>query len=107
MCGDVVTFDARIGQAGQVTDVATDLKGCILVQASASLLAQTAVGHSAREISLAREAVAAMLNGGADVEGAWAGYEIFKPAMAYKSRHSCVLLPIEALETALKDCTPS
>lgn len=104
MCGDVVTFDARIDEAGHITEIATDLKGCILVQASASLLAQTATGQKACDISALRNAVTSMLEGGDAVCGIWAGYEVFKPAMAYRSRHSCVLLPIEALEKALVDC---
>jgi NifU-like protein involved in Fe-S cluster formation len=107
MCGDSVTFDARVDEAGRITEVANDLKGCVLVQASASLLAEHARGHDARQIGALHERVAAMLNGGAVPGDAWAGYEVFKPAAAYRSRHSCVLLPIEALMKALKGCPSS
>jgi NifU-like protein involved in Fe-S cluster formation len=104
MCGDSVIFDARVDEAGRITDVANELKGCVLVQASASLLAEHAAGHDAVAIGALRDGVAAMLDGGDVPGGEWAGYEVFKPASAYKSRHSCVLLPIEALMKALKDC---
>lgn len=104
MCGDIVTFDTRVDEAGRITELAADLKGCVLVQASASLLAQSAKGQTSAEITVLKSKVVAMLEGGELVDGEWAGYEVFKPAMAYRSRHSCVLLPIEALERALVDC---
>jgi len=106
MCGDSVIFDARIDDARRITAVATELKGCVLVQASASLLAQHATGKPETAISALREHVQAMLNGGKAPEGVWSAYEVFKPASAYRSRHSCVLLPIDALAKALKDCSP-
>ncbi len=103
MCGDAVTFDARIDQARRI---ANDLKGCVLVQASASLLASNAIGETADGIATLRSAVQTMLNGGVAPAGVWSAYEIFKPAAAYRSRHSCVLLPIDALAKALTDCEP-
>ncbi len=107
MCGDVVTFDVRVDPAGRVTETANELKGCVLVQASAALLAEHAAGHSKSDIEALRAGVAAMLDGGPVPEGAWAAYEAFKPAAAYRSRHSCVLLPIDALAKALTDCSAS
>lgn len=104
MCGDAVIFDARLGADGRVAETANDLKGCVLVQASASLLSEHAVGQSTEDVSRLRDNVAAMLNGGDVPGGIWAAYEIFKPAMEYRSRHSCVLLPIDALVKALADC---
>lgn len=106
MCGDAVIFDARIDAARRITASANELKGCVLVQASASLLAENAAGRSADEIAALRAEVAAMLEGAAPPEGVWAGYKVFKPAAAYRSRHSCVLLPLDALLAALKDCQP-
>lgn len=107
MCGDVVTFDVRVDPAGRVTETANELKGCVLVQASAALLSEHAAGHSKNDIEALRAGVAAMLDGGPVPEGAWAAYEAFKPAAAYRSRHSCVLLPIDALAKALTDCSAS
>ena len=107
MCGDSVVFDARVDGARRIAAVAHELKGCVLVQASASLLAEHATGRSKAEIAALHDGVAAMLDGGATPEGAWSAYEVFKPAAAYRSRHTCVLLPIEALLAALKDCQPT
>jgi nitrogen fixation NifU-like protein len=107
MCGDTVTFETRVDDAGRINALAYDLKGCVLVQASASLLAEHGKGQTMEDIARLRSEVAAMLNASAPPDGVWAAYEVFKPASAYRSRHSCVLLPIEALTKALKDCTAS
>lgn len=107
MCGDSIIFDARVDDARRITETANELRGCILVQASAALLDEHAKGHAAGDIARLRDEVTAMLNGGEAPGGVWGAYEVFKPAMGYRSRHSCVLLPIEALVKALKDCTPS
>jgi NifU-like protein involved in Fe-S cluster formation len=104
MCGDVVTFDVQLDGASRIAACANELKGCVLVQASASLLSEHAKGCSAFDITAIKTAVTDMLNGGDNPDGVWAAYEVFKPASTYRSRHSCVLLPIEALEKALKDC---
>lgn len=104
MCGDSITFDARVDEAGCVTETANELRGCVLVQASAALLDEHAKGNCESDVVRLKDEVTAMLNGGAVPGGVWATYEAFKPAMAYRSRHSCVLLPIEALAKALKDC---
>lgn len=107
MCGDSVIFDARVDDTRRIVEMANDLKGCVLVQASAALLSEHVAGHSRSDIEALRAGVAAMLDGGPVPEGAWAAYEAFKPAAAYRSRHSCVLLPIDALAKALTDCPAS
>lgn len=107
MCGDSVIFDARVDDARRISAAANELKGCVLVQASASLLSENAIGRTEGEIAALHADVTAMLNGGDVPAGVWSGYEVFKPASAYRSRHTCVLLPIEALLGALKDCQPT
>lgn len=104
MCGDAVIFDARVDEVGRIREAANELKGCVLVQASAALLSEHAVGMSEGDVAALRAGVVGMLEGGSVPDGLGAAYEIFKPAMAYRSRHSCVLLPIDALAKALKDC---
>jgi nitrogen fixation protein NifU and related proteins len=101
MCGDSVIFDARL-DGGLVSESANEVRGCILVQASASLLDENAVGESADGLKALHGAVAAMLNGGEVPKGKWSGYGVFRPAAAYRSRHTCVLLPIEALLKAVE-----
>lgn len=101
MCGDSVIFDARL-DAGGITETANEVRGCILVQASASLLDANACGETAGGIKALHDEVASMLNGAEGPGGKWSGYGVFRPAAAYRSRHTCVLLPIEALLKAVE-----
>ena len=96
MCGDSVTIDLRI-EDGRVTDASHDVKGCILVQAAASLICEEVVGRPPAVVGEIRDKVAAMLEGGNPPSERWAA---FSPATAYRSRHTCVLLPLEAAKKA-------
>jgi NifU-like protein involved in Fe-S cluster formation len=101
LCGDRVTMEVRL-EGGRIAALAQHVRGCLLCEASASLLGSAAVGASASEIETARAAAQALLSGGAPApDGAFARLELFRPVQPVKSRHSCVLLPFEALGAAL------
>ena len=51
----------------------------------------------------AAEAPRAMLTDGAAPSGAQAGFVVFAPVAEHKSRHSCLLLPSDAIVEALVD----
>jgi nitrogen fixation protein NifU and related proteins len=74
----------------------------VLTQASAAIVAAKAGGENADAIARVRAEVTAMLKEGAAAPGGkWSAYEIFAPVREHKSRHTCVLLPLEAAEKAL------
>jgi nitrogen fixation NifU-like protein len=101
LCGDDVTVDVRVVD-GRVAALAHRVRGCVLCQASVSLLASAAPGRTAAEIDLARGQLAAMLRDGAPAPGgAWAELAVFLPVRDVPSRHDCVLLPFDALRDAL------
>jgi nitrogen fixation protein NifU and related proteins len=102
MCGDSVIFDARL-DGGRIAESANEVRGCVLVQASASLLDAHASGETHASLQSLHDGVSAMLTGAEAPPGKWSGFQVFRPASAYRSRHSCVLLPIEALLKALED----
>jgi nitrogen fixation protein NifU and related proteins len=77
------------------------VRGCLLCQASAALLRRAAPGASFAEVAQARAAAAAVLTGAAPPDGAWADLAAFTPVRAVRSRHTCVLLPFDALQAAL------
>ena len=84
--------------------LAHQVRGCLLCEASASLLGRAAVGATPAEVAAARSGAAAMLATGAPPpREAWAELELFRPAHEVKSRHRCVLLPFEALGEALAE----
>jgi nitrogen fixation NifU-like protein len=99
LCGDRVTIDVRLDGQGKIAEIAHQVRGCLLCQASASALASVAVGRDAAGIaSVRRDAERAI--GREQGEGA-EPFSAFAPVAAHKSRQECVLLPFEALKDAL------
>lgn len=102
MCGDKVTMEFAVDPTHEITDCRHDTKACVLTQASAAIIAAKAGGESAASLARLKAQVTAMLKEGAAAPaGKWAAYEIFAPVREHKSRHTCVLLPLEAAEKAL------
>lgn len=99
MCGDRVTIDFAVDPTHEIYDCRHDTKACVLTQASASILAAHAIGETGESLKRIKEKVAKMLKEGAEAPtGKWSVYAIFEPVREHKSRHTCVLLPFEAVE---------
>lgn len=102
MCGDKVTIEFAVDPTLEITDCRHDTKACVLTQASAAIVAAKAEGADVQAIARVKAEVTAMLKDGAPAPGGkWSAYEIFAPVREHKSRHTCVLLPLEAAEKAL------
>lgn len=103
-CGDRVTFDIVTNGNGRIQALAHETKACVLAQASAAILGRDAKNLTREDIGRLRETVAAMLKETAKAPDAPFGdYGVFAGAIAYAGRHTCVLLPIDALLKALED----
>lgn len=99
LCGDRVTIDVRIEDGGRIAEIAHQVRGCLLCQASAAALASIAVGRDAAGIAeLRHDAERAV---GREAGKAHEPFDAFEPVAAHKSRQECVLLPFEALKDAL------
>ena len=96
LCGDRVTIDLDLAD-GKISAVAHDVKGCVLCQASVSVLGAHAVGETAQGLRAVQEAVRGMLEGSGGLDGQWDELGSFLPVAAHKSRHNCVLLPFQAV----------
>lgn len=102
MCGDKVTMEFAVDPTHEIYDCRHETKACVLTQASAAILAANAAGESADSLERLKAKVTAMLKEGAEApSGKWSAYGIFAPVRDHKSRHTCVLLPLEAAEKAL------
>jgi nitrogen fixation NifU-like protein len=107
LCGDRCTVDIRFTPDGKIAELRHDVRACILVQASASILGDKSAGADAADVAKLARDVRAMLKDGAEAPPPpFADYETFKPAAQYKNRHTCVLLPIEAILKAFAERTP-
>jgi NifU-like protein involved in Fe-S cluster formation len=76
------------------------VKACALGQASAALMASDVVGRTERDLTEARNALAAYLRGETDEPGGWPGLGVFAAARAFPARHGAILLPFEAAAEA-------
>lgn len=101
LCGDDVTVDVTL-RKGRVAAVGHRVRGCVLCQASASLVGAIAPGRAPADIAGARAALAAMLREAGSVPASpWEELAVFLPVRDVPSRHECVLLPFDALGDAL------
>lgn len=100
MCGDRVRVDVVVTD-GRITELAHDVKGCLLCRAAASVVGLHGVGLSVAEVEALEEAVAAIL-AGAEAPAGWAELAVFEPVRLHRSRHGCVLLPFEVLALATR-----
>jgi NifU-like protein involved in Fe-S cluster formation len=106
VCGDKVVVDLVL-ENGRVTEIRQEAKACVLTQASASILGKNLKGASRSDIEALQDAVSAMLASRGPVPGTpFEDYGAFDAALAYPSRHTCVLLPIEAVLAAFDASEP-
>jgi|WetSurMetagenome_2_1015567.scaffolds.fasta_scaffold189327_2 nitrogen fixation protein NifU and related proteins len=100
MCGDRVSVELLVS-GGQIKAAAFQIRGCLLSKASTSILNESLKGKTLDQVKKT----------GADLEHALkssAGgpecfpkeYRMFYPVRTRKSRHSCVMLPFEAVMKA-------
>jgi NifU-like protein involved in Fe-S cluster formation len=77
------------------------VRGCLLCEAAASVIGMHVIGATRAELASASDIANAMLKGSDAATPQWPEMEAFAPVRAHRSRHSCVLLPFEALTKAL------
>jgi NifU-like protein involved in Fe-S cluster formation len=100
VCGSRVTVDVRLGDDGRVEALGQEVRACALGQASAALMGEHAIGHSAGELAAARDALTDFLAGRSEDPGGWPGLEIFAPARPHTARHASIRLAFEAVAEA-------
>ena len=105
LCGDRVTFDVELDASGFVARLGHVVRGCLLCEAAAVLIAEHASARDAEDLLHAGIGVEAALKDGAPFP--WPELEMFVPVREVKSRHRCVGLPFEALGEALAQCSRS
>src|SRR6516225_11892656 len=87
LCGDRVTIDVRLDTDGRIAEIAHQVRGCLLCQASAAALASVAVGRDAKGISEVRHDAERAI--GREPGKAGEPFAAFAPVAAHKSRHEC------------------
>jgi nitrogen fixation NifU-like protein len=98
LCGDRVTIEVKVDN-GKIAEIAHQVRGCLLCQASAVALASSALGRDAAGVAELRHDAERAI--GRQAGKAHDPFDAFEPVANHKSRHECVLLPFEALQEAL------
>lgn len=102
LCGDRVAVDVHT-ESSRLRAVAHRVRGCLLCEAAASVVAANAIGASAAELGRVADRLAeALAHGFAGVDLPWPELAMFAPVAAHRSRHRCVTLPFEALAAAMQ-----
>lgn len=104
-CGDRVTVDVAI-EDGRISAIAHDTKACVLTQASAAILGGEIAGLTKKEVAELHKAVSEMLVGAEVPNAPFDAYRAFDGVADHRNRHRCVLLPIEAVLSALDSLMP-
>ena len=103
LCGSSIKISITVTD-GRITSYGQEIKACALGQASASVMAQAAIGKSKKDIQTARDETQNMLSTGIIIpEGDWSALVALAPAKESKSRHGAILLPFDALLKALSE----
>lgn len=100
LCGDRVSVSLAL-DGDTITGIGHEVRGCVLCQASASLLAQHGLSRTPDEIRQVASAFETMIRDGGPVPDNWPDLATFEPVRAAKSRHECVLLPFDAAVKAI------
>jgi nitrogen fixation NifU-like protein len=103
LCGDRISVELEL--AGDVIkSMACQVRGCLLCKASGSILAERVSGLGIDEVKgICSRLEGALKASDDDPESFPEGYSMFFPVRLHKSRHSCVLLPFQAVITAVSE----
>ena len=99
LCGDRVTIDVELASPARVARIGHVVRGCLLCEAAAVLIAERAPERRLEELLRLEAEVESALRDGAPFP--WPELEMFAPVRGVRSRHRCVGLPFEALAAAL------
>lgn len=102
ICGSRIQADVVLAPDGKVDALALRANACALGQASAGILRTHALGADPALLAELRAAIAAGLDGKADMPGGWPELALLAPARDYPSRHAAILLPYDALLAAVE-----
>lgn len=103
-CGSVITIGLALEQAGPVSQIGMKVSACAIGQASAALLARSAIGTDPDQIIRTAEGLDQWLSGEGELPR-WPGIEALTPALAHPGRHGALLLPWKAACQALSHAT--
>jgi nitrogen fixation NifU-like protein len=105
-CGDEVTLQIKLDDQGCVAEVSSVSQGCSIIQASASLMAETMAGKTPAELMELSQLFRDLMQGKPLSDGAvreLGDLAALQVVRQYPVRIKCALLPWTALEEGIGD----
>jgi len=103
LCGDRISVEMELN-GDVIKSMAYQVKGCVLCKASSAVLAERARGLRFDDLNVIYSELDKALKSSADNPDSFPeGYRLFFPVRSHKSRHSCVLLPFNAVDKAISE----
>ena len=105
-CGDRVILQLKLNDQGRVFRVAAQTEGCSIIQATASMMAETLQGKTLSEMSEMSDLFRNMMQGKLGLEDAEEELRELKSLTMVRQfpvRIKCALLPWTALEVGIQD----
>ncbi len=109
-CGDEVTLDIRLDSQGRVAEVSSVSDGCSIIQASASMMADSMPGRTLEQLRELSRQFRSMMQGQTLPDETLAGMgdlPALRVVRQYPVRIKCALLPWVALEEGIKQAAPA
>jgi nitrogen fixation protein NifU and related proteins len=103
LCGDRIKVEVQL-DGEKIKSIACQVRGCLLSKASTSVLYETIRGLTLEQVrKIAFELNQALKSSSDDPECFPEEYRMFYPVRTRKSRHSCVMLPVDAVVKAISE----
>lgn len=96
LCGDEVLIELKMVD-GKVAAIGYNVDACILCEAATNLLVTSIIGTNDNSLQARYDHLQSLLTGQSQCDDQQ--FAVFKGAVNYSARHSCILLPFQ---TALK-----
>ncbi len=98
LCGDRITLDLAMHD-NLISEIGYKAQSCALCKASAQLIKELSHGRDLTELERIHQQLKLQLKENLPISlpSEWESFHIFQPVAAIKNRHSCVLLPFQAL----------
>ena len=108
-CGDEVTLQIRLDSQGRVAEVSSVSDGCSIIQASASMMADSMPGKTLNQLRGLSQRFRSMMQGetlAEEVLAEMGDLPALSVVQQYPVRIKCALLPWVALEEGIKRAGP-
>ncbi len=98
LCGDRITIELEM-EGNVIKNIGYKARACALCKASAQLIKELAPGHDLPYLQDFHGKLKTHMkeNQSLKFSGNWKFFNVFQPVIKIKNRHTCVLLPFEAL----------